>query len=185
MGRPLLPLLAALCLLACTPSSPPAIPARPSLPAATPEASPANTTRAPAEVILADADVGLPRASGRDHVGLAQAASEQQNQPLALTEYRLWGWVEESTRSWAGGAQRVDESLLLLTRADGASLAFRGWAGDLEQRATCPDALGLDECAEGSGGVVGRVGRYTFRLAGSGADLEKLAGVQAARVRRP
>jgi hypothetical protein len=136
-------------------------------------------------VILADADVGLPRLSARDHVGLTQAASEQQNQPLALTEYRRWGWVEESARSWGGGPQRVDESLLLVTRVEGASLAFQGWADELGQRSTCPDGLGLDACAVASGGLVGRVGRYTFRLSGAGVDLAKLAGVQAGRIRRP
>jgi hypothetical protein len=136
-------------------------------------------------VILADADAGLPRVSTRDDIGLAQAASEQQNQPLALTDYRRWGWIEESVRSWAGGAKKLDESLLLVTRVDGATLAFRGWAGELAQRKGCPDGLGMDECAMGSGGLVGRVGRYVFRLSGAGVDFAKLAEVQAARVRRP
>jgi hypothetical protein len=136
-------------------------------------------------VILADADVGLPRVSARDHLDLTQAASEQQNQPLALTEYRTWGWVEESVRGWGGGAVRVDESLVLLTRVEGASLAYQSWAGELGQRAACPAGLGLDDCAAGAGGLVGRVGRYTFRLSGSGVDLGKLAGAQAAKIRRP
>jgi hypothetical protein len=183
VGRLLPPLLASLCLAACTNSGPPAAAVTPRAPATSPAASPPITTRPPSEVLLADADAGLARVSGRDHVGLAQAASERQNQPLALTEYRRWGWVEESVRSWAGGARRLDESLLLLTRLEGAGLAFQGWAGDLGQRAACPDGLGLDECAEGSSGLVGRVGRYAFRLSGSGVDLEKLAGVQAAKIR--
>jgi hypothetical protein len=136
-------------------------------------------------VILADSDVSLPRASGRDHVGIAQAASEQENQPLTLTEYRQWGWIEQSARSWAAGAARVDESLVLLTREDGAILAFQGWAAGLGQRGVCPDSPGMDECAASSAGLVARVGRYTFRLAGTGADLGKLASVQAARIRRP
>jgi hypothetical protein len=136
-------------------------------------------------VILADADVGLPRVATRDDVGLGQAASEQENQPLALTEYRAWGWVEESLRTWAAGSQRVDESLVLLTRVEGASLAFQGWAGEPAQRGACPDALGLDACALGSGTLVGRVDRYVLRISGSGADLSKLAGLQAGRLRRP
>ena len=135
-------------------------------------------------MILADADASLARVSARDNVTITQAASEQQNQPLALTEYRQWGWVEESQRSWAGGAQRLDESLVLLTRVEGAGLAFEGWAGELTQRAGCPDGLGLDDCAAGSGGLVGRVGRYVFRLSGSGVDLAKLAGRGARRRRR-
>jgi hypothetical protein len=185
VDRLLLPLLASLCLLACTNSTPSAATATPSLPAPTSAPTPAIGARPPAEVILADADVGLPRVSARDHLDLTQAASEQQNQPLALTEYRTWGWVEESVRGWAGGGQRVDGSLVLLTRVEGASLAFQSWAGELGLRTACPAGLGLDECLVGSGGLVGRVGRYTFRLTGTGADLGKLAGSQAARIRRP
>jgi hypothetical protein len=136
-------------------------------------------------VILADADASLARVSARDNVTITQAASEQQNQPLALTEYRQWGWVEESQRSWSGGSQRLDESLVLMTRVEGAGLAFEGLAGELTQRVACPDGLGLDDCATGSGGLVGRVGRYVFRVSGSGVDLAKLASVQGARIRRP
>jgi hypothetical protein len=185
VDRLLLPLLASLCLLACTNSAPPSATATPSPPAATATPTAAIATRPPSDVILADADVGLPRVSARDHLDLTQAASEQQNQPLALTEYRAWGWVEASVRGWAGGAARVDESLVLLTRVDGASLAFQGWAGELVQRAACPAGLGLDDCASGSGAIVGRVGRYVFRLSGSGVDIGKLAGVQATKIRRP
>jgi hypothetical protein len=185
VDRLLLPLLASLCLLACSNSTPPASTSTASPPVATSTPSPAIAVRPPAEVILADADTGLPRVSARDKMGLTQAASEQQNQPLALTEYRQWGWVEESTRTWSGGSQHLDESLVLLTRVEGASLAFQGRAGELTQRAACPAGLGLDECALGSGGLVGRVGRYAFRLSGSGVDLVKLAGAQAGRIRRP
>jgi hypothetical protein len=177
--------LASLCLLACSNSTPPAAAATRSPPTGTSTPTPAIATRPPSDVILADADVGLARVSARDHLDLTQAASEQQNQPLALTDYRTWGWVEESVRGWAGGGQRVDESLVLLTRVEGASLAFFGWAGELTQRAACPPGLGLDECAAGSGGLVGRVGPYAFRLVGTGVDLGKLAGVQASRIRRP
>jgi hypothetical protein len=185
VGRLLLPLLAVLCLLGCTSSGPPAAAASPSPSAAAPTVAPAITIRSPSEVILADGDVALPRTFGRDDIGLTQAASEQENQPLALTEYRAWGWLEESTRSWAGGTSRLDESLVLLTRVDGASQAFQGWAGELSQRGQCPDGLGPDECAVSSAALVGRVGRYVVRLAGSGVDLEKLAGAQAGRIRRP
>jgi hypothetical protein len=185
VARPLLPLLAALCLLACTNSGQPAAAASPSPTATVPPASPAITIRPPADVILADADVGLPRVATRDDVSLPQAASEQQNQPLALTQYRAWGWIVESVRTWGGGSQRVDENLVLLTRVEGASLAFQGWAGELAQRGGCPDGLGLDQCAVGSGVLVGRVDRYVFRLSGSGIDLSKLGGVQTTRILRP
>jgi hypothetical protein len=184
VGRLLLPLLVSLCVVACTSSSPPAPAATPSAPAPSAAPSPAIVTRPPSDLILADADVGLPRVSARDNVGLNHAASEQQNQPLALTDYRRWGWVDESVRSWSAGAARLDESLLLLTRVEGATLAFQGWAGELAQRGACPDGLGADECASGSGGLVGRVGRYAFRFSGTGVDFAKLAGVQAARIRR-
>jgi hypothetical protein len=185
VGRLLPPLLASLCLITCSNSPPPAAAVTPSPPAATATPTAAIAARPPSDLILADADAGLPRVSARDHVDITQAASEQQNEPLALTEYRQWGWVEESSRSWAGGAQRVAESLVLLTRPEGASLAFQGWAGELAQGVACPTGLELDECAVGTGGLVGRLGRYVFRLAGSGVDLVKLAGVQAARIRTP
>jgi hypothetical protein len=172
-------------VVACTSSSPPAPAATPSAPAPSAAPSPAIVTRPPSDLILADAEVGLPRVSARDDVGLNQAASEQQNQPLALTDYRRWGWVEESTRSWSGGARKVDESLLLLTRVDGATLAFQGWSGELAQGGACPDGLGIDECAAGKGGLVGRVGRYAFWFSGTGVDLGRLAGVQATRIRGP
>jgi len=136
-------------------------------------------------VILADADVGLPRVATRDDVGLAQAASEQENQPLALTEYRAWGWVEESVRTWGAGSQRLDESLVLLTRVEGATLAFQGWAGELSQRGACADGLGLDACAVGAGVLVAQVDRYVFRFTGAGVDVAKLAALQSGRVRRP
>jgi hypothetical protein len=136
-------------------------------------------------VILADAEVGLARVSARDNLDLTQAASEQQNQPLALTEYRTWGWVEESVRGWAGGGPRLDESLVLLTWVEGASLAFQGWAGELTQSTACPAGLDLDECAAGSGGLVGRVGPYVFRLSGAGVDLGKLAALQVGKIRKP
>nr|MDQ6918973.1 hypothetical protein [Candidatus Dormibacteraeota bacterium] len=179
MGRPLLPFLAALCLLACTYSGPPSPAVSPSPPLASPTTSPPIATRPPTNLVLADADVGLAHSSGRDDITLAQAASEQQNQPLALTWYRTWGWVAESTRSWSDGSRRLDESLVLLTRTEGAILAFQGWTGELTQHAACPVGLGLDECAEGSGSLVARVGRYVFRLVGAGVVLENLAAVQA------
>ena len=185
MDRLLLPFLASLCLLACSNPGTPAATATPSPPAATSPPPPAIAIRPPAEAILADAEVGLARVSARDSVSLAQAASEAQNQPLALTQYRLWGWVDESTRSWSGGPGRLDESLLLVTRPEGATLAFQGWAGELPQRGACPAGLGLDDCGLGSTGLVGRVGRYVLRLSGAGVDLPKLAGVQAGRIRRP
>jgi hypothetical protein len=140
--------------------------------------------RPPAEDILADPDIGLPRSAGRDHLTLTQAASEQVNEPLALTNFRAWGWVDAADRSWTG-AQRVDETLILLTKPEGADLAFEGLAGELASRSACPDGLGLEQCAEDGQALVGRLGRYVFRLSGSAVDLAKLAGAQAVRIRRP
>jgi hypothetical protein len=176
--------LVAACLLACTPS-PPATPAPSpsSSPSATPTAA-AIPIRAPVEDILAEAEVGLPRTAGRDHLSLTQAASEQENEPLALTNYRAWGWVDAADRSWAGPGMRVDEKLLLLTRPEGAGLAFQGLAGELASRAVCPTATGVDQCTEDGGVLMGRVGRYVFRIAAAKADLDRLAGLQAARIRR-
>ena len=44
-------------------------------------------------------------------------------------------------------------------------------------------ALGVDGCREGWGSRVAGVGRYGFRLVGAGVDMERLAGVQSARIR--
>jgi hypothetical protein len=180
----LLPLLlAAACLIACTASPPPAPSPSPS-PAPSSAATVAPVlVRPPADDILADADVGLPRIGGRDHLTLTQAASEQVNEPLALTNYRAWGWADAADRTWAG-ARRVDETLVLLTRTEGADLAFRGIAGELKILAPCPDGLGLEQCAEDGASLVGRVGRYVFRITAGKPEADRLAGVQAARIRR-
>ena len=140
--------------------------------------------RPPVEDILGDADVGLPRTGGRDHLTLTQAASEQVNEPLALTNYRAWGWADAVDRSWAG-ARRVDETLVLLTKPEGADLAFRGYAGELTVLSGCPDGFGLDQCAEDGAALVGRLGRYVFRITAGKTDADRLAGVQADRIRRP
>ena len=49
----------------------------------------------PAEAVLEDAQVGLPRVSGQDHLTAAEAASGAADQPLALQTYTSWAWVEE------------------------------------------------------------------------------------------
>jgi hypothetical protein len=146
---------------------------------------------APATLILGGTQAGLAANGGRDHLDLAEAASLEQNQPLALTRFRAWGWVDEATRSWGGSPPRLSESLLLLTRADGARQAF----GDLVSgglvtptpSAPCPAGLGLDQCAQGESTddqvLVARLDRYLIRLDGLGVDLGALAAVQAARLR--
>jgi len=147
--------------------------------------------RAPAAEILADDEVGAARTGGFDHESLTQAAEEQQNQPLALIRYRAWGWVDQAARSWSGGSLQVSESVLLLTKLDGARLAFFDYANEVRaqpfQPFACPPSLGLDDCAEarsgGSARLAGRVGPYLFRLEVSGGDVEALAAKQAAKIR--
>ena len=149
--------------------------------------------RAPFRDILTLNEVGMPPLGGADHVTLEQAASEQQNQPLALTEYRAWGWVDETTRAWGGDATRADEALLLLTQPEGAGASFRYYSNQLLKpplaAGACPADLGLDECAEGSSGnqsvLVGRIDRYVMRFQGIGVDLHRLARLQVARIRVP
>jgi hypothetical protein len=146
--------------------------------------------RAPAADILSDGEVGLPRTGGSDHKSLTQAAGEQQNQPLALIRYRAWGWVDQAGRSWGGGQVQVSESLLLLTKVDGARLAYFDYANEvrlLPQPVSCPPGLGLDDCTEGRSGpavkLAGRVGPYVVRLEVSGAEVDSLAAKQAVRIR--
>ena len=183
MRRAFLALLAGAVLAGCT--GPAATPS-PSPGAGTRSSPPVQlTVRAPVDDILSDGEVGLARGGGRDHLGLTQAAEEQQNQPLALVRYRAWGWVDEAGRSWVGGPAQVTESLLLLTKVDGARLAFFDQAADLHS--DCPPHLGLDDCAEGRSGsttaLAGRVGPYMFRLDGSGVDVEALVAKQAIKIR--
>lgn len=149
--------------------------------------------RAPADNILSDQEAGLRRTAGTDHLGLAQAAEQEENQPLALTRFRSWGWVEEATRSWAGGGSRADEVLLLLTRVEGARLAYEDFRADAVtpplQAAACPALIRADECIEGRAGalsaIAARVGSHVFRFRGTNTDLERLAALQAARIRLP
>jgi len=187
--RAFLALLAGAVLAGCT--GPAATPS-PSPGAGTRSSPPVQlTVRAPVDDILSDGEVGLARGGGRDHLGLTQAAEEQQNQPLALIRYRAWGWVDQAARSWSGGSLQVSESVLLLTKLDGARLAFFDYANEVRaqpfQPFACPPSLGLDDCAEarsgGSARLAGRVGPYLFRLEVSGGDVEALAAKQAAKIR--
>ena len=135
----------------------------------------------------------MKRTAGADHVSLAQAAEQEQNQPLALTRFRSWGLIEEATRSWGDGTGQADEVLLLLTREEGASLAYGHLSAEAVaapfQAAACPVAIRADECAEGrSGGtavIVARLGNYVFRFQVRSADAERLAALQAGRIRLP
>jgi hypothetical protein len=154
--------------------------------------APALAIGPPAAEILDGSVAGLAAGGGRDHLGLTEAAALEQNQPLALTRFRGWGWVDEATRSWGGDSPHLDESLLLLTRVEGARLAFSDTVSEqLAPRfavGACPARLALDECAEGrSGGstmLIGRVDRYVFAFEGEGVDPEAPAALQAERIRR-
>jgi hypothetical protein len=182
-----LAVLAAL-LVACQSQPPPAPTPRPS---ATPTPTPLLVVRAPADAILGDTDVGLPRTASRDHLTAAEAARDTPNQVLALETYSGWGWVEASTRSWSGGGRQASETVLLSVRAEGASRAFEIWAADTGRApyaaSDCPPAIiGLDQCRIGLVGdralVVGRLGPEVFRLETAGLDAPTLATRQAARL---
>ncbi len=163
--------------------------------AETPTSSPAAAVpiRPPSLDILAENEVGLTLAGGTDHVTITQAAAEQQNQPLALTLYRSWGWTDEAVRAWGDSRRRADDALLLLTKPDGAQRAFQAFAADLVKapfaEIDCPAGLVADQCREGKGGgltvVVVRVDRYVFRMQGLNVDLEQPAALQAAKIRKP
>jgi len=141
---------------------------------------------APATLILDGSQAGLAPSGGQDHLDLAEAASLEQNQPLALTRYRSWGWVDEATRTWGGRSPSLDERLLLLTRAEGARQAFSDLAGQWlvppMKRTSCPAALRLDDCAVGSSGshaiLVGRLGVYVVRFDADGVDVDTEAALQ-------
>ncbi|HEY8641134.1 MAG TPA: hypothetical protein VIO84_00050 [Candidatus Dormibacteraeota bacterium] len=178
-------------VLACQSQSPPAATPRPSPSAA---ATPLPQLRPPADAVLADADVGLPRTAGRDHLSAAEAARDTANEVLALETYSGWGWVEASTRTWSGGGRQAAETLLLTLRAEGASRAFDAWAADAARApyaaVDCPASVSrLDQCRLGVAGdralVVGRLGAEVFRIETTGVDSAALASKQASRMVAP
>jgi hypothetical protein len=188
--RPVLTLVLLLLLASCNGPNPPAATPAPS-PSPSPAPSPVQL-RSPADAILADGETGLPRVRGRDHLSAAEAASLEANQPEAFQRFAAWGWVEESTRSWAAGGRRADAFVLSTLRPDGAHRAYEYYV----QRAvvapytggSCPPGVtGLDECfsgsAPGSGIVTGRLGDELFVVEGAGVDVFGLAALQAQRLR--
>ena len=190
MPRPLARFAAVLLVLvSCQTQGPPAATPRPS-PSLSPTPLPA--LRPPADAILADADVGLPRTGARDHLGAAEAARDTPNEVLALEVYSGWGWIEASTRTWSGAGGQAADTVLLTVRSDAAARAFDYWAADAARAplaaGACPAAVtGLDQCRIGSGGgqvlVVGRLGAEVFRLqVGGGLDAAALAARQSARL---
>src|SRR5256885_8818529 len=183
MPRALEPAAAVLLVLgACQSQTPPPPTPRPS---PTPSASPLPVLRPPADAILADADVGLPRTAARDHLGAAEAARDTSNEVLALEAYSGWGWIEASTRSWAGGGRRASETLLLTVRPEGAARAFDYWAADAARAplaaAPCPASVpGLDQCRLGTAGgralLGGRPGGGGVRPGGTGRGAAPRGG---------
>jgi hypothetical protein len=150
--------------------------------------------RDPASAILSDAQIGLPRVGGRDHLIASEAASLDVDQAAALQTYTSWGWVEESTRSWESADKRLDAIVLLSLRPEAADVAYEHFAQAAEvapyEGSECPSALtGLDACRVGVGAgrtvVTGRLSAEVFVLDGSGIDVVALAALQATRLRSP
>ena len=161
-------------------------------PSPTPSPRPVPATARPhVDAILADAQVGLPRTGGLDHIGVLEAAHTQLNQAAALDLYRSWGWVDQATRVWALGSQGSEEWLLLTVRQDGARRAFTFYS---DQRAAATAQAGpcgaaanaLDECAEWQSEsgttILGRRGPFVFQLTARGADADRLALLQAQKL---
>ncbi len=185
MERHRLLLAAVLVLAACQQGPAPLVSPSPA-PLGTPVPAPA--LRPPSEAVLADAQVGRGRTGGKDHLSAAEAARDQPDQVLALQLFAGWGWVEMATRAWGSASDEV----LLTLRAEGAARAYALWAGEAEQSpyspAPCPAAIsGLDQCrygaASGSAIVVGRLDSAVFRMVAEPAAIERLAGIQAGRLR--
>ena len=138
--------------------------------------------REPALLILGVADVGLPRTGGADHLSAGEAAHLEQNQPLSLTQYERWGWIDEATRDFGAAPSAIHLDLLLLSRDEGAELAYGAWQTG---GAACPRGIAADDCSVDPGRqLVARVGPYVFRIATAG-DAGPLAAKQAARIRSP
>jgi hypothetical protein len=191
MRRGLIPavLLWALAALAtdCSPagSPPPPAPA----PAA---ASPPPRQPAPATAILDASQVGLPLSAAEDGITPAQAANEVPDAADALPLFDSWGWLVESRRDFGRGAARVEVTVLLTLRLDGAESAFALLAQETAVPPLITGACGAgvpaaDQCSLGQGQghqlVVGRVGTEVFEVSTAGAGAVALAALQAARLR--
>lgn len=183
-------LVAAACQTQATPPASPSPGHTPSVSAASASSPP--RLRAPADAILTDADTGLPRMAGRDHLTLNEVALDQPDPRSALASMQGWGWVEASTRTWSGGGRRVEAEVLLTLRADGARQAYGRWVQETDAPprtgSTCPAQLAsLDQCRLGRAGssavVVGRLDAVVFRVAGTDLDTVALAAIQAGRLR--
>lgn len=156
-----------------------------------PSAAPTSAIPAvppPTRAILSDADVGIVRSFGRDHVTAEEAAAAQPDQVLALTEFSGWGWADAATRRWGA----IAETLVLTLRPEGGQRAFAFWSRDADRppfaAGQCPPALsGLDQCRLGLDGergiAVGRRDTEVFRLECPASQVERLASIQAAHLR--
>ncbi|HEX6487668.1 MAG TPA: hypothetical protein VF137_02185 [Candidatus Dormibacteraeota bacterium] len=148
-------------------------------------ASPVVAAPAPAGAILTIADVGLPLVVAADDVPAQLAANEVPDAADALRLYESWGWIDESTRHFAGGGAAVDVTVLETLRASGAQAAFAFWSARLS--GSCPATVApVDECALGQSGagsmVVARLGAAVFEITAAGADASHLAALQARRL---
>jgi hypothetical protein len=177
-------LVALLGLAACQQVAPAPTPS----PSATPEPTPLVALRAPSAAVLADADVGRPRTAGRDHLTATEAARDQPDEVLALELFSGWGWVDMATRTWGPVSVEVLQTL----RPEGATRAYALWSGEAElapfSAAPCPASItGLEQCRYGSAAdrviVVGRRDTLTFRLVADPGAAERLAALQASRLR--
>ncbi|MDQ6692322.1 MAG: hypothetical protein M3Z13_06100 [Candidatus Dormibacteraeota bacterium] len=148
--------------------------------------------RAAAIVILEDGAVPLPRVAARDHVGLTQAAEEQENQPLALTRYRRWGWLDEATRTWVSGERRLSEELIVLTGVPGARHAFLDLASSTGAGVDCAAQLLSEDClmiVNGQGAdLVAQLGPFVFHFRAEhleASEMTAFAAAQTARLKQP
>jgi hypothetical protein len=182
--------LAALCAAACQPAAA----GQPRSPRPSPPASnaPAEAVlRPPAQAVLEDGEVGLPRLSGRDHLSAAEAARDAPDEVSALDAYAGWGWADAASRAWGGSGRSVQVLVLLTLRPEGAERALERWSLDAVRAplasAACPQGMPrLDGCVAGAGAgrmlVAGRLDAGAFRLEGSAADVARLAPLQARRL---
>lgn len=166
--------------------------------ASSPARSPAETTVAPsptaavppAAYLLTPAQVGIPPAGGREHLGYLEAASLEPNQAAALELYQTFDWRDAATRSFAGGGSRVEQIVLISLDRAGARRAFSYWrspaGGQNSVQISCPPASGLDQCAASrtgaNGAAAGRRGLLVFQLTTQGVPLEPLLAASAALI---
>ena len=161
------------------------------MPSASPSQAPQVAVRSPAETMLTDAEVGLPRTASLDHLGYEQAARDEPDEVVALRAFEAAAWADASRRSWSGPSGSLVALVVQSDRAEGAQRLYEylaeGAARSPLAASDCRATTGLDQCLSGSAAghavAAGRLGVDCFRLEGDPASVARALPLLSARLR--